>query len=111
MALGDMSKGTIPADTVTQAETDAETILNEAYAGCFDPGDTAYFAILRRFYAAHLLYIWGFSTQLISSSVGDVSMTRGTVNMGDKTGNSPYFMTFKQLLRCPEDSGEFLTSI
>lgn len=51
----------------------------------------------------------GYTIPIINASVGDVSVGKGNaVNLGDKTGLSPYFLEFRGLLNCP---GDFVTSI
>lgn len=110
-ASGNITPGQIPAETLQSARDAAELTVNKVYGVCL-PSDKDCLDLIYRYYTAHLLYIWGFALPVISSTVGDVSTAKGApVNLGDKTGNSPYFIEFKKLLNCPDGSGDFLTSI
>lgn len=111
MALEDMIEGEVPADTLTEAQNDAVIIISKSYANCL-PSSGAVYDLAVKYYSAHLLYAWGFATPVISSSVGDVSISKGNpMNMGDKVGASPYFFEFQKLLDCPDGSGDFLYSV
>jgi hypothetical protein len=104
--------GNVPDDKVQAAIDKATIIIDELYSECLpDPGETIYDTALC-LYSAHLLYTWGFGLPKTSSAVGDVSTGKSQgVNLGDKTGLSPYFIEFQKLLNCPEDAGPYLTSI
>ena len=104
--------GKIPAATLAAAIADSIAILDKVYAECLPTNDQTCLDLIRKYYAAHLLYTWGFALPNISSSVGDVSTGKGgAINLGDKTGLSPYFIEFNKLLQCPEEAGAFITSI
>jgi hypothetical protein len=112
MAVGDMLPGKIPQSKIDEAQTIAAITLDKLYSTCFDKTDEACYNLLLKYYTAHLLYTWGFGLPIISSSVGDVSVSKGgNVNLGDKTGLTPYFIEFQKLLNCPEGSGEFVVTV
>ena len=108
MSVDDITPGRIPEAKLKAAEDAARLTLSTTYKDCL-PTNPDVLALLEKYYAAHLLFTWGFALPVVSSSVGDVSISKGApTNLGDKEGSSPYWIEVTKLLECDDD---FLVSI
>ena len=90
-----MVSGVVPSDTITQAREDAQVFVEKVYE--VSPDDSVY-SLAIRFYTCHLLYMWGFALTTINSNVDDVSVSKQSIDLSDKEGNSPYIHEFRKLI-------------
>lgn len=98
-----MFKGSASPEAICTAIEDAE-IFVKCYGGVYTADE---FSLLVRYYACHLLFMWGFAKSLTSKSVGDVSESYEGNSLGDKEATSPYLQEFRKLI----NSDELIVSI
>lgn len=94
-AESNMVSGVIAPETIDQAKEDAKVFLDVSY-GVKD--DDNVYSIALRYYTCHLLYMWGFALTTVNSSVDDVSVTKQSIELSEKEGNSPYIHEFRKLI-------------
>lgn len=105
VAVQDMFEGEAPDKTIARALNDSERFI-EKY-GSSDTHDDH--TILLRYYACHLLALWGFAARVTSMSVGDVSETREALGLTEKENVTSYLYEFNKILQSQTD--EFFISV
>ena len=97
-----MFQGDVTSGAISLAIDDAKVFLKKY--GIDDSDDN--YSIGLRYYACHILYMWGLNQRATSISVDDVSVTNKDLELGDKEGSSPYLVEFRKLF----SFNDFLTS-
>jgi len=99
-AIQSMFEGSVPPDVCELAFNDAQLFVRNAY--CIDENDNRLYTVMLRYYACHIMYMWGVNQRIIAKSVTDLSETRKDLDLGLKEGESPYLHEFRKLLN-PDD--------
>lgn len=95
----------IPDRTISRALDDAEIFIGKY--GSLDTNDDH--TVLLRYYACHLLALWGFAARVSALSVGDVSETREALGLTEKENVTSYLYEFNKILQ--SQSTDFIVSV
>ena len=99
-AIQNMFEGSVTPDACELAFNDAQLYLENVY--CIDANGNRLYTVMLRWYACHVLYMWGLNQRVTAKSVTDLSETRKDLNLGEKEGESPYLTEFRKFLN-PDD--------
>lgn len=105
VAVQDMFEGEAPDRTISRALNDAAKFI-EKYGSSYTNDDHT---ILLRYYACHLLALWGFAARVSAMSVGDVSETREALGLTEKENVTSYLYEFNKILQ--SQSTDFIISV
>lgn len=104
-AVQDMFEGDAPDRSIARALNDGERFI-EKYGSSYNHDD---YTVLLRYYACHLLALWGFAARVSAMSVGDVSETREALGLTEKENVTSYLYEFNKILQ--SQSTDFIISV